>query len=81
MPVDRSRGPASSDLCCFCGQSVEQSDVDYVRLVAHWTEGGEERSQNWGAHRRCVADRMDARVAGTGPFFGVGDESADRERN
>ena len=70
MPVDRSRGPVSSDLCCFCGRSVEPSDGQSVRLAVQWSEEGQERSQSWGAHRNCFVERMDPGVAGTGPFFG-----------
>ena len=70
MPLDALRGPVTSDICCFCGQSVEHSDSERIRLSVRWQDGGKERTQSWGAHHECVAERMRERVAGTGPFFG-----------
>jgi len=70
MSVDDLRRPVTSEFCCFCGQSVEHSDPDRIRLSVRWVDGGEERTQSWGAHHNCLAERMDGSVTGTGPFFG-----------
>ena len=70
MPVNEPRGPVTSDLCCFCGESVEQADAERIRLSARWLEDGQEQTQDWGAHHRCLAERMHPSVSGAGPFFG-----------
>ena len=69
MPVDRLRGPVTPDVCCFCGEGVEHSENESVRVGVRWGEGANERAQSWSAHRRCLLERMHDRVAGTGPFF------------
>jgi len=69
MPVGEPRGPAHSDLCCFCGEGVEQSESGWIRLAARWVDGGQERTQSWSAHHGCLAGRIHP-VARTGPFFG-----------
>jgi hypothetical protein len=58
-----------ADSCCFCGESVEQASSEYVRVAAVWTDHDAEKGQSWGAHRRCLAERIDERVRGVGPFF------------
>jgi hypothetical protein len=70
MRMDRSREPATAEVCCFCGESVEHFDSERIRLGVRWVEDGQERSQGWEAHKRCLAERMHERAAGTGPFFG-----------
>ena len=70
VPVDELRGPVGADICCFCGQSVEHSDAQWIQVTAQWSDSGETRAQSWGAHRKCLAERMHERVAGTGLFFG-----------
>jgi hypothetical protein len=66
MPVDKPGGQVPG-VCCFCGQSVAD---DEIRLSAQWMGDGREHAQSWGAHRECLAERIHASVAGTGPFFG-----------
>jgi hypothetical protein len=70
IPNADLRKPSTEAICCFCGTSVEYSDIEYTSLSVRWTEDGRERRQQWGAHHRCVAERMHERVSGTGPFFG-----------
>jgi hypothetical protein len=70
VPITSLRGPVNSDICCFCGETVDYANSEYVRLAAVWTEDAAEKSQGWGAHHRCLADRMDERVRDVGPFFG-----------
>ena len=55
--------------CCFCGESIDDTVDGSITVSASWLEGGEERSQDWGAHRTCLAERLHERVRGTGPFF------------
>jgi hypothetical protein len=69
MPVDRTRSPATPDVCCFCGEGVERADGNWIRVDVRWGQGDGEGTQSWGAHRRCLVERMHERVAGTGPFF------------
>ena len=70
LPVSTSKGPVRSDICCFCGESVEHADPEHLRIDARWEQGGDERQQSWGAHQACLLDRMHDRVKGQGPFFG-----------
>lgn len=70
MPVAGARGQVTSDVCCFCGERVDQADSERVGVTARWIDERGERTQNWGAHRGCLAERMHERVSGTGPFFG-----------
>ena len=69
MPVDSRRGAVDAQLCCFCGETVEQQDGDYTTVYVRWLENGQERHQQWPAHHKCVSDRLHPRVRGTGPFF------------
>jgi hypothetical protein len=69
VPVNDLRGPVTADVCCFCGQGVEHSDEQRLRLSVRWVEEGRERTQSWAAHHACLAERMHDRVSGTGPFF------------
>ena len=70
MPTDSTGGSATADNCCFCGREVEHTADDRIRLSAQWIENGVDRGQSWAAHRACLAERMDERVKGMGPFFG-----------
>lgn len=70
------QAPVAADVCCFCGRRVEHSDSEYIRLSAQWSDEGNESSQNWGAHRSCLAERMSETVAGTGPFFNGPEQTA-----
>jgi hypothetical protein len=70
MNVKDSREPVPGDLCCFCGERVEQASPGRIRLSARWIDGEEERTQSWGAHHDCLSERMHAAVTGAGPFFG-----------
>ena len=69
LPVDDLRGPATADLCCFCGRSVQPSDPERVLLSASWLDAGQERTQSWGAHHRCLVERMHESATDTGAFF------------
>jgi len=69
MPIRTAAGQ-TSDLCCFCGQGIEHTDPERIRIDARWEEGGNEREQSWRAHRRCLLERMHEAVMGEGPFFG-----------
>jgi hypothetical protein len=69
MPTDELRTPATADVCCFCGRGAEETDGTMVRLTARWIDDGQDRTQEWGAHRACLAERIHDSVAGTGPFF------------
>jgi hypothetical protein len=69
MPVDDRRDPETPAPCCFCGEPLEQSDPERIRLSADWIDDGEERTQSWDAHHRCLALRMHDGVPGTGAFF------------
>lgn len=70
MSVAVSRRPVTSDLCCFCGETVLHSDPGRIRLSVQWVDDGEERTQTWDAHHSCLAERMHDSVNGMGPFFG-----------
>ena len=52
------------------GRAFVQAESEPIRLSARWTEEGNEQTQSWSAHRRCLAERMHESVSGTGPFFG-----------
>ena len=69
ISVTDPRGPADPDICCFCGETVDDADSECVTLTASWLEHGSEKHQSWAAHRRCLAERMDERVRGVGPFL------------
>ena len=69
MPIE-AVDPVTSDLCCFCGESLENSDSERILLSARWLDDGRERTQSWEAHRACLAARMHESSSGTGPFFG-----------
>jgi hypothetical protein len=70
MSVTDPRGRASAEVCCFCGEAVDDPDGDYVSVAASWAERGVEKRQSWEAHRRCLAETLHERVRGVGPFFG-----------
>ena len=70
VPTGQLRGPVTADVCCFCGEDVEHTDGERIRLSARWVDDGQEKTQSWGAHRKCLAERMHDRVSGDGPFFG-----------
>jgi hypothetical protein len=70
VPADDLRRPATADVCCFCGETVQHSDDERIRVSARWIDEGRERTQSWGAHHRCLAERMHGAVMGIGPFFG-----------
>ncbi len=69
MPVDDLHGQVTADVCCFCGQSVEPADPERISLAVSWIDGGQERTQTWGAHHTCLVERMHPSAANTGPFF------------
>jgi hypothetical protein len=69
MPIHAATG-RTSDVCCFCGQGIEHTDSERIGIDARWEEGGNERQQSWGAHRKCLRERMHEAVMGEGPFFG-----------
>ncbi len=69
LPVAAAKAAGSSELCCFCGQSVVSSDAEAIRVAASWRESEIEREQSWRAHRGCLLERMHEHVAGAGPFF------------
>jgi hypothetical protein len=69
LPEQQRRGPLTGT-CCFCGESLDDSAVRSISVSAHWLEGSQERSQDWGAHRTCLAERLHERLRGVGPFFG-----------
>ena len=68
VPVSTQRPPVAAELCCFCGQGVEESDPEYVRLGVRWVEAGTERQQSWGAHHACLRERLHEGVQGQGGF-------------
>ena len=68
MPLRAETG-RGSDLCCFCGQGIEHTDTERIRIDARWEGGGTERRQSWIAHRTCLLERMHEAVTGQGPFF------------
>jgi hypothetical protein len=70
MPMGAAADAATADSCCFCGESVEDSDAERVYVSVRWIEDERERTQGWNAHRTCLAERINDAVAGTGPFFG-----------
>jgi hypothetical protein len=69
MNVQDSRGPVAGELCCFCGEPVEQSSPGRIAVSVRWIDDGEERTQSWSAHGTCLSERMHAAVTGMGPFF------------
>jgi hypothetical protein len=71
MPI-RTAAAQTSDLCCFCGQGIEQTHPERIQIDAQWEEGGTKRQQSWGAHRKCLLERMHEAVRGQGPFFRAG---------
>ena len=71
LPRTASRGSLASELCCFCGRSVDHAESEPIRVSARWDEDGAEREQSWGAHRACLLERMHEQVKGQGPIFGV----------
>lgn len=70
LPIPRMGEPTTSDLCCFCGQTVGHTDPERVRVSVRWIDGSEERQQSWGAHRTCLLNRLHEKVTDRGPFFG-----------
>jgi hypothetical protein len=71
VPVDALRGRAAPEVCCFCGLSVKHSGSERISLSVRWRDAGRERTQDWSAHRSCLAERMHETVSGAGPFFGA----------
>ena len=71
MPI-RTVSGQTSDLCCFCGQGIEHTDPERIRIDACWEEGGNECEQSWRAHRRCLLERLHEAVKGQGRFFSDG---------
>jgi hypothetical protein len=70
MPVDEVRAaPVDAEVCCFCGEDLGDDADQRIHVSARWTDGGDERTQSWGAHRACFAERIHDSVSGTGPFF------------
>ena len=69
MPIRTATGQ-TSDLCCFCGRGIENTDPERTRIDARWEDGGDERHQSWIAHRTCLRERMHDAVIGQGPLFG-----------
>jgi hypothetical protein len=47
---------------------VAEQDGELTTVSTRWREGGQERHQQWVAHRACVSERLHPRVR-TGPFF------------
>jgi hypothetical protein len=72
VPVSGLQAPAPAGVCCFCGEVVEHSDSERIRLDARWEADGTEREQSWVAHRKCLFDRLHDRARDEGPFFGEG---------
>jgi hypothetical protein len=70
LPVSDSMGSPTSEVCCFCGETVENSSPEHVRLDARWEKDGAEREQSWEAHHGCLLERLHERVKGQGPFVG-----------
>ncbi len=60
LPDGRIMGMPSAEpsVCCFCGRDLGDDAADRVLLSARWQARGEERSQSWGAHRACLAERL-----------------------
>jgi hypothetical protein len=69
VPTSASRDPLTADVGCFCGEGVERSDPEHIRLDARWAGDAGERQQSWGAHRRCLVEQMHEAVRGQGAFF------------
>jgi hypothetical protein len=69
VPVEALRGPAVSELCCFCGLSTKHAGRDRISISVRWVDSGGERTQEWSAHHGCLAERMHKSAAGVGPFF------------
>jgi hypothetical protein len=70
VSLEQQRHGPLTGTCCFCGESLDDSADGNITVSASWLEGGEERSQDWGAHRTCLAERLHESVRDTGPFFG-----------
>jgi hypothetical protein len=70
ISVTGRHGTFNAETCCFCGETVNDANSEYVTLAASWLEHDTEKRQSWAAHHRCLADKMDERVRGVGPFFG-----------
>jgi hypothetical protein len=68
LPIAGLRGPVTAGLCCFCGQSVEHSDPEWIRLAVDWLEGGEKRTESCDAHRACLVERLHESI-NAGLFF------------
>jgi len=69
VPLSTSRPTVSADICCFCGATVEHADPQRIRVDAHWEHDGGERRRSWGAHDRCLLERLHDRATGQEPFF------------
>jgi len=67
VPLNASSRSPTVDLCCFCGERVQQADPSAIRIDARWEQGGDERRRSWRAHHRCLFERIDDRVKGEEP--------------
>lgn len=67
VPLKTPGRAATADLCCFCGEPVEDADAPQIRIDARWEHDGDQRQQSWGAHHRCLVERMHERVKGQQP--------------
>jgi hypothetical protein len=68
MPTRTTTGE-TSNLCCFCGQGIEHTDPERIRIDVRWEDGGNQREQDWRAHRKWLLERLHEAVIGAGPFF------------
>jgi hypothetical protein len=69
VPLSRTGGPLTGDVCCFCGEAVADEAGERLRIGARWGGDGDDHEQSWEAHRRCLRERMHERVRGQGPLF------------
>jgi hypothetical protein len=60
LPDGRTVGISASQAgaCCFCGRDLGEDAAARVLLSVRWRDGEEERTQSWGAHRACLAERL-----------------------
>ena len=57
-------------MCCFCGESVDETVIDPVALVVwnRWRRPEEEQmSQQFFTHAECLRSRMVSEAAGNAP--------------
>jgi hypothetical protein len=69
VPGSTAQVPTPSELCCFCGQHLEHADPERIRVGVSWEAGGSDHQQTFGAHSKCLTERLHETVKGQGPFF------------